>query len=90
MVEKKDDIYDDKEDDIYDSEQAANQREDDEISTAEEGFMEGYDSPNMIKCKKCKKCGKDIQALDLEKCHETVVDGETVWVCDTCSEEESE
>ena len=54
MVEKKGDIYDDKEDDIYDKEQAENQREDDEISTAEEGFMEGYDSPNMIKCKKCK------------------------------------
>jgi hypothetical protein len=69
------------EDDIYDEENVEQQLDNDEISPEEAGFMEGYDSPNMIRCKKCKK---KIEALDLDKCYEEIVDGVTQWTCEEC------
>ncbi|MFA5357739.1 MAG: hypothetical protein WC308_02345 [archaeon] len=68
-------------DDIYDEDQSEEQLEEDEISPGEAGFMEGYDSPKMIRCKKCKK---KLESVDLEHCTETEEDGETVWTCGSC------
>lgn len=73
-------------DDIYDDEQAEEQLEEDEISPAETGFIEGYESPNMIHCKKCRK---KLKPVDLEHCKEAVEGGETVWLCDECCESKS-
>ncbi|MCX6801182.1 MAG: hypothetical protein NTZ73_03260 [Candidatus Diapherotrites archaeon] len=70
-------------DDIYDEKQSEAQLEEDEISPEEAGFMEGYESPNMIHCKKCKK---KLKAVDLEHCKEVVEGGETVWLCSECCE----
>jgi len=76
-------------DDIYSKEDVEEQLENDEITAEEVGFMEGYDNPNMIVCKKCKKKLKDPAGVDLEKCHEELDDsGKTIWVCDCCEEEE--
>ena len=70
-------------DDIYDKEDIEEQREADEISTGEAGFMEGYDNANLIVCK---KCNKKIKKIDLEKCHEEEIDGKITWVCEDCCE----
>ncbi|MBT4870219.1 MAG: hypothetical protein HON47_01460 [Candidatus Diapherotrites archaeon] len=76
-------------DDIYEKKDVEEQLENDEIDAGEAGFMEGYESPNMIVCKKCKKKLKNEFGVDLEKCHEETNDtGETIWVCDCCEEEE--
>jgi len=76
-------------DDIYEKKDVEEQLENDEINAEEAGFMEGYESPNMIVCKKCKKKLKDDKGVDLEKCHEELDDdGNTIWVCDCCEEEE--
>jgi hypothetical protein len=85
-----DEMVNKEDDDIYDNEDIEEQLDADEISPAEASFMEGYGNPNLIKCKKCKKCGKEIKALDLEKCREEVVGGKSTWLCDTCVEEEEE
>jgi len=72
---------------IYKEEDVEEQVENDEISVEEAGFMEGYDNPNLIVCKKCKKKLKGDSGIDFEKCHEEKDDdGNTVWVCDCCSE----
>ena len=91
MVEKSNSekVYPAKEnsDDIYEEEDVEEQVENDEISIEEAGFMEGYDNPNLIVCKKCKKKLKDETGIDLEKCHEEKDDNDnTIWVCDCCEE----
>ena len=64
------------------------QLENDEINAEEAGFMEGYENPNMIVCKKCGKKLKDNAGIDLKKCHEELNDdGNTIWVCDCCDED---
>ena len=74
-------------DDIYEEEDVEEQMDNDEIDAGEAGFMEGYESPNMIKCKKCGKKLKDSSGIDLEKCHEEKDDDDnTIWVCDCCDE----
>ena len=83
-----DEMVNKEDDDIYDEEDVEEQMDADKIKPEEAGFMEGYDNPNLIKCKKCKKCGKEIKALDLEKCREYIIDGKITWVCDTCIEDE--
>jgi hypothetical protein len=85
-----DELVNKEDSDIYDEENIEEQLDAGEISPEEAGFMEGYDTPNLIKCKKCKKCGKEINALDLEKCKEEVIDGKTTWICDTCIDEDDE
>ena len=68
-------------DDIYSDEDIEEQMDADQIEPEEAGFMEGYDNANLIVCKKCKK---KIKKIDLEKCHEEIVNGQTYWVCEDC------
>ena len=74
-------------DDIYDKEDVEEQLENDEISPEEAGFMEGYDNTKLITCNKCSKVLKNKKGLDLEKCHEQVINGKVTWFCDDCCEE---
>lgn len=64
--------------DIYEEKGVEKQLEDDEITSAEAGFMEGYDNPKLLQCHECKE--KDF---DLEHAIEKEVDG-TIYVF--CSE----
>ena len=82
-------VYPDKEnsDDIYDKEDVEEQMDNDEIDPQEAGFMEGYDNPNLIKCKKCGKKVKNEDGVDLEKCHEKEdAEGNVYLLCDCCEE----
>jgi hypothetical protein len=78
-----DEMVNKEDDDIYDDENIEEQLDADEISPEEAGFMEGYSNPNLIKCK---KCGKKINIVDLEKCHEEIIDDKKTWVCEDCCE----
>jgi len=69
-------------DDYYDKEDDEKMLEDDEMTAAETGFMEGYESKDLIKCCNCKK------ACDLEKAVEREVDGEAKMFCsEECADE---
>ena len=72
-------------DDIYREKDIEEQMENDEIDPEEAGFMEGYENPHLIKCKKCGKKLKDSEGTSLEDCHEEQDDdGNTILVCDCC------
>jgi hypothetical protein len=71
------------EEDVYTEEGRENLVEDDEISTAEEGFMEGAD--DLGQQGKCANCGA---MLDMENTVEKEVDGDIHWFCsDRCLEQ---
>ena len=71
--------------DIYDDREREEQMEEDAIEPEEAGFMEGYESPNMVKCCECKKL------CDLEHAIELEIDGETKWFCSKeCAEKYGE
>jgi len=70
------------EEDIYSEKGRENQVDDDEISPAEEGFMEGAEGDGQGA--KCRKCGKILGDDFIER----KVDGDTYRFCsDECSEE---
>jgi hypothetical protein len=61
--------------DIYDKEEREGQMEEDEISSGEAGFVEGYEDTEVVECGKCG--GK----LDFEKAVERVINGKTYIFC---------
>ncbi|MFQ5475190.1 MAG: hypothetical protein ACE5DM_05105 [Candidatus Nanoarchaeia archaeon] len=72
----------DAEEDVYTEEGREQLVEDDEISTAEEGFMEGAEG--LGQQGKCAVCGA---ILTEDNTVERKVDGELKWFCsDKCSE----
>ena len=69
-------------DDFYDDEERDAMLDEGSLDDYEEGFMEGYESPDLIKCG---SCGQDV---DLPKAIEWEIDGETHWFCSRdCLEE---
>ena len=67
--------------DVYDDVGLENLREDDEIDTWEEGFMEGAKDDGQLG--KCASCGNSL--LDIEDVIETKIDGEMIrFCCDPC------
>jgi len=78
MAEKKEQGFSEKDEEkenLYTEEGAEEQLEDDEITAAEAGFMEGYDRPKLVECKSC------ANKVDFEKVIERKVNGETLWFC---------
>jgi len=73
MVERKEEESPD--DDIYNKEDREDQLDDNEITPAEAGFMEGYENPKMVQCA---SCGNEC---DLEKAIEREIGGKTYWFC---------
>ena len=69
------------EDDIYDKEEREGQLEEDEISPAEAGFVEGYEDEDIVECG---ACGGQI---DWEKAVEREINGKTYMFCNKkCAE----
>lgn len=62
-------------DDIYDEIEREEQLEEDEITPAEAGFVEGYEKLRFVKCK---QCGKSI---DVAKAFEIEVKGNDYLFC---------
>ncbi len=85
MVKSKKEIFGEGEEelnDYYDQEEDEEMLEDDEMTAAEAGFMEGYENSELIKCRNCKKL------CDLENAIEKEIDGETYLFCsEECAEE---
>jgi hypothetical protein len=62
-------------DDIYNKEDREDQLDDDEISPAEAGFIEGYQDTKLVECNSCGK------SLDFEKAVEREINGTTYTFC---------
>ncbi len=72
----------DESDDYYDREDDEKMLEDDELTPAEAGFMEGYENQELVKCCNCKKL------CDLENAFEKEIKGKTYLFCsEECAEE---
>lgn len=79
MVERKEE--ESPSEDIYDEADRARQLDDSEISSAEAGFMEGYEQMRLVECA---FCGKRV---DFEKVIERKFNDKTFWFCsERCAE----
>ena len=68
-------------DDIYDEQQREEQLEEDEITAAEAGFVEGYEKLRFVKCKQCNK------SIDIGKAFEVELKGNDYLFCsENCAE----
>lgn len=78
MAKKKEQEFsqtDSEEENLYEKQGVEEQLEDGQITSAEAGFMEGYDSVKSVECASCK--GR----LDFSKVVEREINGTTYWFC---------
>ncbi len=73
MAEKKEEESPDE--NIYDKEDRQDQLDDDEITPAEAGFIEGYEDTKLVECN---SCGKQF---DFEKAVEREINGTMYTFC---------
>ena len=68
---------------VYSEEARGELLEDDEITSEEEGFMQGYENPDVAKCAFCHK-----PLIDPESVVERVINGQVHYFCsEECAEE---
>lgn len=83
----KEEKKDEEERDIYDKEDDEKLVEEDEITPAEAGFMEGYEGDGKSMCT-CDNCGKAIDPTDaIEK---EALGKDRTFCCEDCAEKFSE